>query len=628
MNRLLVLVCWMLCCSGVVAQAYSWKQLQEIRDGYESRRQKAFELLRGRELVREKVIPPIFSDGSDFSRHYSYSLIDYAFKCFWLGEDIEKANAALLENADYYIGYPRAYSDKDSFYWAADELCKILEFYGSNGSKQKGLVRKDVEERILLMMWQYSKMQSKVEKAEYDRSHTWYVDESENHHVQRFYAAWHFAKFLKARTEYAGRKYDDGHTVEEHFEAWNAYIKEWIRERGRKGLFIEMANDSYGLETLKGVYNFYDFGDRELKPLARKLLDLYWAAWAQEQLFSVRAGAKSRVYPYEAAKGKTPFRKMAWYYLGTNEINAPYNNLYTLITSDYRLPLLVMDIALNVEARGSYAIVQRRLGRAEKGFFTPPDYHVLEGEGLVRYTYCTPEFMAGSFLCEALPYEDWTLISSQNRWAGIIYADAADARIYAHCRTGRDNRAYNQFWCVQEKGAMIFHKLDTVIHSRGAHDMRMWISKAGLKNRVERDGWIFWETKGTYTAMRCAVGGYQIQEAKNGCWVVADDCYAPFVVEVALKSGFKNYVEFQDAILSLECGVKAGRVVYRSLANDVLTLPVDYKGLPAVNGCHVDLTPAQGMDSPFVKSVFNSGVVTVEKDGRRLVLDFNRADIM
>lgn len=623
MKRLLVLACWMLCRLTIVAQAYSWEQLQEIRDGYESRRQEAFELLRGRELVREKVIPPIFPDGSDFSRHYSYSLIDYAFKCFWLGESIEEANAALLENADYYIGYPRAYSDKDSFYWAADELCKILEFYGSNGSKKKGLIRKEVEDRILLMMWQYAKTQSKVKKAEYSHSHTWYVDESENHHVQRFYAAWHFAKFLKARPEYAGRKYDDGYTVEEHFNVWNEYIKVWIRERGRKGLFIEMANDSYGLETLKGVYNFYDFGDVELKSLARKLLDLYWAAWAQEQLYSVRAGAKSRVYPYEASKGKTPFRKMAWYYLGTNEINAPYNNLYTLITSDYRMPLLVMDIALNVESRGNYAIVQRRLGRAEKGFFTPPDYHVLEDKGLVRYTYCTPQFMAGSFLCEALPYEDWTLISSQNRWAGIVYADAADARIYAHCRTGRDNRGYNQFWCVQEKGAMIFHKLDTLVHSRGAYDMRMWVSKVGLKNRIERGGWIFWETKGTYTAMRCAIGGYHIQEVKNGCWVVADECYAPFVVEVALKSAFKDYVEFQDMILSLDCEVKDDRVVYRSLANDVLTLPLDYKGLPTVNESNVDLAPTWGMYSPFVRSAFDSGLVRIEKDGRSLLLDFN-----
>lgn len=607
----------------LLADNYSWEQLQQIRNGYESRREEAFSLLKGKKLIREKVIPPIFPDGSDFSRHYSYSLIDYAFKCFWLNEDIKGANAALLENANYYIGYPRAYKDKDSFYWAADELCKIVEFFGSNGVKKKGLIQKDVEERIFLMMWQYSTMQSRVSKAEYSENNTWHIDESENHHVQRFYAAWHFAKFLMSHPDYASKKYNDGHTAKEHFDAWNKYIKVWTRERGRKGLFIEMANDSYGLETLKGVYNFYDFGDNELKSLSKQLLDLYWAAWSQEQMNSVRAGAKSRVYPYEAAKGRTPFRKMAWYYLGTNEINYPYNNLFTLITSDYRMPLLVMDIALNTKERGVYEIKQRRLGRAEKGFFTPPDYHVLENDGLLRYTYCTPQFMAGSFMCEARPYEDWVLISSQNRWAGIVFAGDADTRIYAHCKTGKDNRAYNQFWTVQEKGAMIFHKLDSVFHSRGTKDMRMWISKAGLGNWVERKGWIFVESGGAYVALRCVGDGYTIQEEKGGYWVVGNNSYSPFVVEVSLKDKFISYADFQRRIESRKCTIEGNKVIYNSLTDDVLTIPLDYKGLPTVNGCEIDVTPTWGMNSPFVKSVFGSGIVTVEKDGKSLVLNFN-----
>ena len=476
---------------------YTYGELKRIRAGYEQRREDGFELLRGKELKRAKVIPPIFSDGSNFSRQYSYSLLDYAFKCFWLGEDISGANAALKENADYYIGYPRAYSDKDSFYWAADELCKMLELFGTQGSLRPGLIQKDVEERIFLMMWQYSQNQSKVSKAEYKISKTWYVDESENHHVQRFYAAWHFAKYLKEHPRYKELKYDDGYTASEHYAAWNAYIKEWLRERGRKGLFIEMANDSYGLETLKGVYNFYDFGDEEMKRLSQNLLDLYWASWAQEQIAGVRGGAKSRVYPSQASQGDSPFRKMAWYYLAIHEKTAPYNNLFTLVTSAYRMPLIVMDIALNRSQYGSYEVVQRRLGQAEEGFFSPPDYHVKQDKGLLRYSYCTPEFIAGSFMCESLPYEQWVMISSQNRWAGVVFQGEKDARIYPFCRTGKNSRAYNQFWGVQKKGAMIFQRLDTVA-GRGAYDMRFWFSKSGLYHRIERGGWVFVESSGAY----------------------------------------------------------------------------------------------------------------------------------
>ena len=230
-------------------RSYSDADLIKIKDGFEQRRALAFEQLRSKPLVRKEVRPPVFSDGSDFSREYSYSLIDFAFKCFWLNEQIDAANAALLENANYYIGYPAAYKDKDSFYWAADELCRILEFFGTKGTIRSGLVTRETEERIFLMMWQYSKMQSKMEKGEYRISKTWYVEESENHHIQRFYAAWHFARFLKDQPKFNGVKYEDGFTAAEHYNAWTAYIKQWILEGARKGLFVEMANNGYGLEA-------------------------------------------------------------------------------------------------------------------------------------------------------------------------------------------------------------------------------------------------------------------------------------------------------------------------------------------------------------------------------------------
>lgn len=616
----LILACF---CMALGAQNYSPQAIQEIQAGYENRRSEAFELLRGKKLVREKIIPPIFSDGSDFSRHYSYSLMDYAFKCLWLGEDIKGANAALLENANYYIGYPRAYKDKDSFYWATDEMCKMLEFYGRNGSIKAGLIKKEVEERIYLMMWQYTKMQSKVAKASYEGNQTWHVDESENHHVQRFYAAWHFAKYLMNHPTYKEQKMDDGYTAAEHYVAWNSYIKEWIRERGRKGLFIEMGNDSYGLETLKGVYNLYEFGDAEMRSLSKNLIDLYWAAWAQEQMESVRGGSKSRVYPYEGAKGKTPFRKMAWYYLGTNEINAPYNNLFTLITSEYRMPQVVMDIALNRDKAANYEISQRRLGQAEDGFFTPPNYHVLQDRGLIRYAYCTPNYIAGSFMCEALPYEKWALISSQNRWAGVVFSGHEDARIYAHVKTGRDNRGYNQFWGVQHKGAMIYQKLDSVVCSRGAQEMRMWISKAGITNRLERDEWVFVETEGAYAAITCVGSSYRWEEQERGSWMVGEDFYAPFVLQVAEKGDYSSYQAFQEKVLSQRCKIENNRVYYTSVTGDVLSLPLNAKNLPTVNGCAVDLKPSIGMNSPFVQTEFNSGVVKIMKDDQELVLDFN-----
>jgi len=44
--------------------------------------------------------------------------------------------------------------------------------------------------------------------------------------------------------------------------------------------------------------------------------------------------------------------------------------------------------------------------------------------------------------------------------------------------------------------------------------------------------------------------------------------------------------------------------------------------LPKVNNQLIDLRPTYAFDSPFIKSVFNSGVVEISKNKRKLVLDF------
>jgi hypothetical protein len=623
MNKIIINICvLLLCATAALADNGGEKQAISISNGYNARRDEAIGLLKGKPLVRDKVIPPIFADGSNFSRGYSYSLLDYAFKCFWLGEDIKGANAALLENANYYIGYPRAYSDKDSFYWGADELCKMLEFYGSHGCIKKGLIDKEVEARIYLMMYQYSKQQSNLAKAEYQKSKTWYVDESENHHIQRFYAAWHFAKLLMKDPKYSKAKYNDGNVAAFHFNAWNKFAKEWMRERGRKGLFIEMANDNYGLETLKGVYNFYDFGDKELSRLSGNLLDLYWAAWAQEQLNGVRGGAKSRVYPYEANKGNTPFYDLAWFYLGANKVVAPHGNLFTMVTSRYRLPTEVVYLALNPEARGNYEIVQRRLGLAEKGFFLPSNYHVLCDSGLVRYSYCTPSFIAGSFFCKALPYESWVLISSQNRWAGVIFSNDKDARIYPSCMMAKDNRAYNPFWCVQHKGSMVFQKLDTVKCSRSCHQFGMWISKAGLSNMSFYNNCVFVESDKAYAAVRC-ITAYKIVEKPTGYWIVPEEEYAPIILEVGQKTDYKDYTDFKKKMVSQSCSIKDNWLEYHSLSGEILRMDLKQNNLPMVGNKAVNLTPTKVMDSPFLQSDYNSGIITLNSY-KKLMINFNK----
>ncbi len=598
-------------------------QLKAIRSGYEQRRQQAFDVQKGTPL---KVTPkgqPLEPGRTLFTRNWSYSLVDFAFRSFWLNEQNAEANRALVENAEYYIDNVPAMKDRDNFYWAADEICSMIELFGSKGKKTKGLITPQTEAVLFKMMWQYNKMFSKIEKAEYEISKTWFVDESENHHIQRFSTYWHFAKFLKDKPEYNTLKFDDGFTAQQHYDAWNIYIKHWVVERARKGLFVEMANESYGLETLKGAYNFYDYGDKELSRLTGKLLDLYWATWAEEQLAGVRGGSKNRVYPGKDSKsGRGEFWQMAWYYLGIGEQTHLSRNLMTLVASSYRMPLVVMDIALDNKGRGTYEIKQRRLGLAIKGYHMNPDYRLRQDSGgLVRYSYCTPDFILGAAHFQARKWQDWTLISSQNRWHGVIFSGDENARIYPQCSKNNTYRSYNQHWSVQNKGCLITQKMPEG-YAWDGEPMRVFFSNAGLSNMVEKNGWVFVCSKGAYAAVRCVSKSYTWDNDVDGKWLMCEDQLTPIIIEVARKSEYDSYESFQEKIMARPLQFDGKTVRYQSACNDKFEFYADYSAMPLVNGAEVCLQPKMVFDSPFVKSVWNSGVVEIVKGKRKLVLDF------
>lgn len=607
----------------IPVKALNDKELKLIRNTYEKRRQEAFDALKGKPLSVSKISAPLEPGRTPFARNFSYSLVDFAFKALWLNEQIAEANAALQQNADYYIDNYPAMQDRDNFYWAADEWLRLLEFFGTKGTKNAGLITKETEAKLFKMMWQYNKVFSKISKAEYIISGTWFVDESENHHIQRFSTYWHFAKFLKDIPEYKNLKYNDGFTSLEHYNAWTIYSKHWIVERARKGLFIEMANESYGLETLKGVYNFYDFGDKELHSLTGKLLDLYWTTWAEEQLAGVRGGSKNRVYPGKDSKsGRGEFWQMAWYYLGIAKPTHLERNLMTLVASSYRMPLITMDIALDTEGRGEYEIKQRRLGLAIDSFHMNPDYRLRQDKGgLLRYSYCTPDFILGAAHFEARKWQDWTLISSQNRWHGAIFAGDEDARIYPQCSLNSTYRSYNQHWSVQNKGCMITQKLPEG-YAWDGNPMRVFFSKAGLSDRIERNGWVFVATKGAYAAVKCVSKGYTWDADTDGQWLMCEDELTPIIMQVVQKKDFTDYKQFQDKILSLPINYDGKELKYTSIYNDDFVFHSDYSKLASVNGKTIDIHPEMVFDSPFIKSVWNSGIVQITKGNRKLKLDF------
>jgi hypothetical protein len=249
------------------------------------------------------------------------SVANFALPAFWLDEQHDTANGLLREYAETFINDRKARNDQHSFYASVELVTRIVFMYGSQGSEAPGRLQPDVEALLLEVMWLYASETSYVDSYEefsayYARkrqegfaaedpkpvsaniadTRTWDVLESENHHAMTWMTLWDFTRLLQKSPAYRDRAFEDGHTAAEHHAAWTEYAKEYLRQRARKGLLVEMADGTYNTYTLKGLYNMVDFsGDADLRQLAsdpHPLLCLMVAGAA-------RRGAWRRQEPYE-----------------------------------------------------------------------------------------------------------------------------------------------------------------------------------------------------------------------------------------------------------------------------------------------------------------------------------------
>ena len=603
-------------------------ELMAVREGFAARRDAMIKLQAGQPFKPAKKNPPLAAGRPEYVRAYAWSVTDFAMKTFLLQEPPDAASAALQELCRYFAARRDVRNDYDNFYWSMDTLCRIVEFYGREGSRRAGQLSPEAEDAALEMMWLWAKENSALAEAEWRESKTWRVLRSENHHLQGFTTAWHFSKLLMREARYRDRKCDDGATAAEHYAAWTEYAREYLRERAGKSLFVEIANDGYNAESLKGIYNLYDFAtDAELKRRAGLFLDLYWGTWAEEQLGGVRGGGKTRIYPtILSTMGLSgSIARLAWFYFGLGRPTPPHGSDYTMLTSDWRPPLVVVDLALDPAGRGEYEIRQWPLGLAVPGYSHPPEYRLrTDFGGIFRYSWCTPEFILGTLMFESQPLDAWTDISSQNRWQGVIFAAHPDARIVPQVRALSRNRAYNTFWSVQRRGTLITQKLKG---SKGAGEMRVWIASAGLRDRTESGGWLFVRAPGAFAAVRPAAGSYRWQDegaGNRGQWLVPDDPWAPVIIEVARARDAAGYETFRQHVLAAPLRFQNGVLQYQGLGGDTFTFFADYSAPPKINGQTVDYQAPKSFDSPFIQSERDSGLVTIRKGGRRLVLDFNR----
>jgi hypothetical protein len=308
-----------------------------------------------------------------------------------------------------------------------------------------------------------------------------------------------------------------------------------------------------------------------------------------------------------------------------------YEAQYVLALTRYRLPDVVIDLALSDDERGEYVYRSMRPSKLS----TPPESNPnaqagywMDGDDaghMLRYSYCTPDYIMGSWMLD--PTLDYAAINTQNRWQGIIFATGPQARVFPQCLGLGNGKTYNQQLAVQHKNVMIVQK--NRVKAKQVGEMRVWFTE-DMKRRVqESQGWLFLQEGKAYLALTVPTPGQGATAAyrweKNWLHLTSDD--APLVFVASRTAKHASLDDFIAYVAQHRYRIHNDMLTYHfkdadSRDTEIKMSLEDQGVLPEINGQPIRLTGHPAFDSPYLHSSSNGASVTIEKGDQKMVLDF------
>jgi len=588
------------------------------------------------------------------------------FAHLWLNSDLEVGNRLLREAHEAIItneggtnSMTPEIAASEHVKWQMRTWNRIYQLFNDRSRFHPGRLDKETQGMIEQMFWFYVCDKSRIERAALQ--HVWGVHGSENHEMMHYSNALLALQALKDSPTYKDRKLPDGNSVKKHYEAWNAYYKRYCTERAKHGLVIEIFS-AYGKYTMPELLNMHDLAeDPVLRSRMGKLLDLIWADWAIGQLNGVRGGGRLRLYQVDPTNPEAAFR---W---GTHDVwlsmshflfdsgpwwNARYHPNpiigypWVFGTTQYRLPEVIKDIASDAGDRGEYNYIVRRIGKqrqmaAKDVPVTRSPWYAFDPEDprMVSYDHCTPDYVMGSLMIDpTLPRvnshdylkgkdlaEGYPALTSQNRYHGITFGSDVNARVVPQCEGLGNHKTYGEQQAVQHNNVLLVQR-----HSKAktTGDMRILFGLKGMKERlVERDGWLILKEGKAWLGIK----GFSQTKPNQSCGYKWDndvflrmsDGKAPVALIAGRSADFADIEAFVSYLGTFSGTPKEGWFNFSGGKKEKLSLSLHLtsKALPKVNDAPIDLRPKMLFDSPFMSSEHGSGIVTIRKGGRKLMID-------
>ena len=535
-----------------------------------------------------------------------------------LNQDVENINTWMEADGFGYEG-----SDKWGFSLFSLPYFRLYGLYNDRTGTMTGRLSPKAQTNLAESFWKIAKVNGEVDAAKID---VWESDGSENHHVTSRMGDFLAARFLKDIPEYAALKYDDGSTPREQYDAWRGYWSRWIDERAKRGLLTEDGS-SYENYTIEAFLNLRDFAeDAVLRRKADMFLDLLFVNMAEETLGSVRGGPKSRT--------KEEGFEAGYYTLLFNQGTAWKNNGdYILPTSGYHPSPAIVELGELGSQRGVYGWSKRCPGfrrAARPG--DPGKWKVFDNEvSMIRDGFAGHHYLIGSHAVDTTAEVDAG--APQQRWQGIVFANHPLAHIsmdgkYVRGVGEKQKSGYlsNPFKTIQDRNIAVTVRWDPNDDERS--DRNLWIYFSHELDHVEEeDGWIFVKSGEAFAGVM-VVGGHtwtrpwsERNDLDSKSFARANQDRAPIITVVNDAADYANdFRTFKNALKSRPLTYSEGILRFATITHEGPSKP------GKIHGQDVDLHPSRLNDSPFIRSVWNSGVSHIRVGNQTLKLDFSDPD--
>ncbi len=454
------------------------------------------------------------------------------------------------------------------------------------------------------------------------------------------------------------------YTAADHYREWINYFDEYFSERVKKGFFLENASPGYMAVSVSYLTDIFDLcHNPALSQKAENFLDVVWSDWAQDQLNGVRGGAKTRTS--DGNRWADAMYRFAHYYFGGE--GSAQSHFFAQLLSTYELKSIIWHMALDRQGMGEFAYSSRTPGEEENIWPRPLGAErtmLCDTEScFVRYSWVTPDYILGCQMDH--PGAVHSHLSIQKRWQGITFKGKNGPRVYPTGAVKESKGTIKDevpfYRCVQNENVMLVQQSRgfTLVDpdwfptkSRANQECAVYFGD-NLDRIVEKDGWIFVEHGDAFLSVKVVIGEYSqgwtilkdqashgqtselvhdsYQWSADKKWISLKDNYAGIIFEASRRVHHKTLEVFIADILDNKinldktvvpgfhvlrykgCGENA-KEIYFNLANNEMSM---------IGGKRVDYSPNMVLDSPFLQSVYNSGVVKITTGEREMVLDFN-----